>query len=222
MAQSREINLIPYDVMILGRAQERMWMWAGIISLVIVVIFGLYLLEKEKIGAVEGAVAALSLRNLEMGKKLDQLSVLNDKRDRLASKEQVINNLLNKRSLSLLFAELERAMSSRVWLTSFDFTEGFLIPGGGKGRDSDIWVDTGYMIVKKDGSEGKKGSQDETPGVTAVLHGIAESNKDVAGFLERLSASVLISEVNLMFLREETIDKRSVVEFRIETYLKIM
>jgi Tfp pilus assembly protein PilN len=53
-----------------------------------------------------------------------------------------------------------------------------------------------------------------------MLHGIAESNKDVAGFLERLSSSVLFSDVNLMFLREETMDKRSVVEFKIETYLK--
>ena len=112
-------------------------------------------------------------------------------------------------------------MSSRVWLTSFNFT-GSLSPSQIVGKDSDEWVDTGYMIVKKIKAEEKKNSELETTGVTAMLQGIAESNKDVAGFLEQLSSSGIFSEVNLMFLREETNENNSLVVFKIETYLNNM
>ena len=222
MAQSREINLIPYDVLVRDRAQDRIWMWAVIIPLVIIGFTRFYLSEKKKIGSVESVIADLSLKKLEMGKKLKQLNIINNKRDRLARKEQVINKLLNKRSLSLLFAELENAMSSRVWLTSFDFTDSLSTSQSGQGKDSDEWVDTGYMIVKKIKAEEKRDSERETTGVTAMLQGIAESNKDVAGFLEQLSSSGIFSEVNLMFLREETNEKQSLVVFKIETYLNNM
>ena len=220
MAQSQEINLIPHDVLMRDRMLERIWIWAGIVSLVIIILFGTYMLEKKNIGTVEGLVADLSLKKLEMESKIDQLSILNEKRDTLAIKERVINSLLNKRSLTRIFAELEKAMSSRVRLTSFDFIDGFSLAGSLQGIDSDTWVDTGYMIVKKDGSEGKKDSERETLVVEAMLHGIADSNKDVAGFLERLSESVIFSEVNLIYLQEEKVEERSVVEFEIETYLK--
>ena len=220
MAQSQEINLIPHDVLMRDRMLERIWIWAGIVSLVIIVLFGIYMLEKKNIGTVEGLVADLSLKKLEMESKIDQLSILNEKRDTLAIKERVINSLLNKRSLTRIFAELEKAMSSRVRLTSFDFIDGFSLAGSLQGIDSDTWVDTGYMIIKKDGSEGKKDSERETLVVEAMLHGIADSNKDVAGFLERLSESVIFSEVNLIYLQEEKVEERSVVEFEIETYLK--
>lgn len=220
MAQSQEINLIPHDVLMRDRMLERIWIWAGIVSLVIIILFGIYVLEKKNIGTVEGLVADLSLKKLEMESKIDQLSILNEKRDTLAIKERVINSLLNKRSLTRIFAELEKAMSSRVRLTSFDFIDGFSLAGSLQGIDSDTWVDTGYMIVKKDGSEGKKDSERETLVVEAMLHGIADSNKDVAGFLERLSESVIFSEVNLIYLQEEKVEERSVVEFEIETYLK--
>ena len=222
MAQSQEINLIPHDVLMRDRMLERIWIWAGIVSLVIIILFGIYMLEKKNIGTVEGLVADLSLKKLEMESKIDQLSILNEKRDTLAIKERVINSLLNKRSLTRIFAELEKAMSSRVRLTSFDFIDGFSLAGSLQGIDSDTWVDTGYMIVKKDGSEGKKDSERETLVVEVMLHGIADSNKDVAGFLERLSESVIFSEVNLIYLQEEKVEERSVVEFEIETYLKNM
>ena len=97
MAQSREINLIPYDVLVRDRAYDRIWMWAVIIPLVIIGFTGFYLSEKKKIGSVKSVIADLSLKKLEMGKKLKQLNIINNKRDRLARKEQVINKLLNKK-----------------------------------------------------------------------------------------------------------------------------
>ncbi len=222
MSYAKEINLIPYDVLIKKKQHERIWVWAVVILVVAIVLSGFYVQEKKKIGVVEGAVADLTSKKLEMERKLEQLNILNEKRNMLAKKERVINKLLHKRSLTLLFAELEKAMSSRVWLTSFDFTDELSSAISGQGRDKDKWVDTGYMIVKKGGPAARDNEQSSSPGVIAVLNGIAYSNKDVAGLLEHLSGSELFSEVNLMYLREETIDKQSVVDFKIETYLENM
>jgi len=217
MSQTREINLIPCDVILRDRTQSRIWMWAGIILLFIIFLLGFYGVEQRKISAVEGVIADLSVKKLEIEEMMNQVNILQDKRDRLTRKERVIHRLLNKRSISLLFAELEKDMNENVWLTSFTFEDEIF---SGKGKDSDTWVETGYFIVKNDRSGKNKKSQNEAPSVTTLLRGIAKSNQDLARFLERLSTSEIYSEVDLRYSREETSGERDKVEFEIETHLK--
>ncbi len=196
-------------------------MWAGIILLSIVLLLGFYVVEKRKISAVEGVIADLSLKKLEIEEMVKQVNILQDKRDRLARKERVINTLLNKRSISFLFAELEKDMNENVWLTSFDFKDDFsVIKSAGKGEDSDEWVETGYFIVKKDRPGNQNNSQSKAPAVTALLRGMAMSNRELARFLEHLSTSEHFSEVNLRYSREGTSGEPHMVEFEIETHLK--
>ena len=221
MSQAREINLIPYDVIMREKTEGRIWMWAVVVLLVTIVLLGVYALEKRKIGAVEGVISDLRLKKQEMEKKISQLNILRDKRDELARKERVINTLLHKRSLSFLFSELEKVINDNVWLISFNFEDGFsLIKSGFRGEDSDEWVETGHFIVKKNRSGTQKDSQNKTPGVLTSLQGIAKSNKDLAGFLRLLSQSDYFSEVNLKYSREGIYREIAVVEFKIETYLK--
>jgi Tfp pilus assembly protein PilN len=219
MSHTGEINLIPYDVIMREKTQGRIWMWAVIILLVIFLLLGGYLLEKRKIGTVEGVIADLSVKKLEIEEKIKQLGILQDKRNRLASKERVIKTLLHKRSLSLLFSELEKGMNNNVWLTSFNFKDDFsLIKNGAKGENSDQWVETGYFIVK-DRTGNRKNAPEESPGVSTSLHGIANSNKDLADFLKQLSTYDIFSEVNLKYSKEATYREMNGVEFEIETYL---
>ena len=221
MAQTREINLIPCDVILREKTQSRIWMWAGIILLFITVLLGVYGVEQRYISAAEGVIADLSLKKLEIEEMIKQLNILQDKRDRLARKERVINELLNKRSISFFFAELEKDMNENVWLTSFDFRDDFSVrKSSGKGEDSGTWVETGYFIVKNDRSGNQNSSQKEAPAVTALLRGIARSNRDLAHFLEQLSTSEIFSEVNLRYSREGKSGGLDMVEFEIETHLK--
>jgi Tfp pilus assembly protein PilN len=217
MLQTREINLIPSDVILREETQRRIWMWAGIILLLIISLLGVYGVEQRKISAVEEAIADLSIKKLEIEEMVKQFNILQEKRDRLARKERVINTLLNKRSISLLFAELEKDMNENVWLTSFNFQDNI---SSGKGEDNDEWVETGYFIVKNDRSGKNKKSQNEAPSVTTLLRGIAKSNRNLARFLEQLSTSDIFSEVNLKYSREETAGGVQMVEFEIETHLK--
>ena len=221
MSHAREINLIPCDVILREKTQSRIWMWAGAILMFIVLLLGFYVVEQRKISAVEGLIADLSLKKLEIEKIIHQVNILQDKRDRLGRKERVINTLLNKRSISLVVAELEKDMNENVWLTSFDFKDDFsVMKRGGKGEESDTWVETGYFIVKQDRSGTKNNSQAEAPEVTARLRGMARSNRDLARFLEQLTTSNIFSDVNLRYSREGTSGRLHMVDFEIETYLK--
>jgi len=223
MSNTREINLIPFDVIMKEKTQGRIWMWAVIMLLVIIILSGVYVLEKRKIWTVEGVIADLSIKKLEIEKNIKQMGILQDKRDRLAKKERVIKTLLHKRSLSLLLSELEKVMNNNVWLTSFNFKDDFsLIKSGSKGENSDQWVETGYFIVKNDRTGKRNNSPEKTPGVSTSLNGIANSNKDLAGFLEQLSTSDIFSEVNLNYSREGIYQGMNGVEFEIKTYLNKM
>ena len=221
MAQTHEINLIPYDVILKDKAQGRIWIWAGTILLFIIFLLGVYGVEQRKISAAEGVIADLSQKKLAIEEMTKQLNTLQDRRNRLARKERGISTLLNKRSISLLFAELEKDMNENVWLTSFDFQDDFsLMKRSGKGEDSDTWVETGYFIVKNDRSGKHKTAQNEAPAVTTLLRGMAKSNRDLARFLEQLSRSTIFSDVNLKYSREGTSGELPRVEFEIETHLK--
>ncbi len=222
MSQAREINLIPYDVIMREKTDGRIWMWAVVMFMLTILLLGVYVLEKRKIGAVESVISDLRLKKQEMEKKINQLNILKDKRDELAKKERVINTLRDKRSLSFLFSELEKIINDNVWLTSFNFSDGFsLIKSGFRGEESDEWVETGNFIIRKNRSRTQKDSQSETHGVLTSLQGIAKSNKDLAGFLRLLSQSDYFSEVNLRYSQEGTYREITVIEFVIETHLKI-
>lgn len=220
MAQVREINLIPYEVIMRDRIQARVLMWAVVSLLVIIVLAGGGIMEKRKMGTMEKAVADLSEKKLEIEEKIKQMGILEEKRDRLARKERVINTLLHKRSLSLLFSELEKDMNKNVWLTSFRFKEDLsLTKKGQNGEDSSEWVETGYFIVKKDSPGSQKSVTEAPPKVSTSMKGIAISYKDLALFLEQLSGTDIFSEVNLKNSKESLYQERNVVVFEIETYL---
>lgn len=220
MSLTREINLIPADVIIKQKIQLRIRTWAGVMLLVLVFLLGGYAVEKRHVIAAEQHVADLSLKNREIEEKVKQLHILKEKRDRLAKKEKIINTLMHKRSLSLVFSELEQVMNQNVVLTGFDFkdTPAFLNRSS-TSRDSDEWVEPGYFIIKKNSPKHEKEFHDNGPRVTAFLQGIAETNSDLAGFLENLSESIVFYEVNLKYSREGIYESLNVVEFEIEAQL---
>ncbi len=220
MSDKREINLIPHDVLMRDKTRRRVWMWGVITLLVIISLSAVYAVEKKKISAVEGEIADLSLRKLQVEEKIKQLNILQKKRDRLAKKRKVINILLQKKSLSFLFFELENVMNKNVWLTSLDFRDDFSLKRS-HGKDSDEWVETGYFIVKKDRPGDKEDLQNNTPRVSTVLQGMAKSNKDLANFLKKLTESEYFSEVDLKYSQQRIYEGLNAVEFKIETYRNI-
>ncbi len=72
MPQKKDINLIPHDVVMKGNARKRILLWSGIIFLVLIVLSGFSLMEKKKIGTVEGLIADLTLKKAELEQKISR------------------------------------------------------------------------------------------------------------------------------------------------------
>jgi len=195
--------MIPHDVIMGDKLRGRIWMWAVIIQLIIISMLGVYLIERRAIGSVKREVADLSLKKAGIEKKTEQLRILQDKRDMLAEKKRTTNTLLQKRSLSFLFAELEGVMSHNVWLTSLDYNDDFKSSRNEDGAEG-----------KKDQTGTQRISQDK---VSTLMRGMARSNQDLAGFLERLLKSRYFSEVDLKYSRQGIYEGINVVEFEIGT-----
>jgi Tfp pilus assembly protein PilN len=220
MPQPKDINLIPADMVQREKSIRRIWIWAGVIGVVLGLIFSLYVVEKRDQGAVQRVIADLNRKNQEIEEKLKRLNVLQEKRNRLARKEQAIHSLLYKRSLSGIFSELERTMNGRVWLTSLEFKNEILIAGQEEsGQDSGETTTTGYFIIKDDALRGGKDSDGDARGATTLLQGMAESNDDMADFLERLSESASFSEVSLKHVRQKNFGDFKLIDFELECAL---
>ncbi len=220
MPQPKEINLIPADIVEQGKAIRRIRLWAVVIGAVAGVIFGFFLVEKRDQGAVQRVIAELSRKNEEIETKLKRLNILQEKRNRLARKERAIHSLLYKRSVSGIFAEIERTMGERVWLTSLEFKDEALIAKEHEGTaDNAGTTTTGYFIIKDDALRGGKGSDGDAQGATARLQGMAETNDDMADFLERLSESEAFLDVSLKQARQKDYGEFKLIDFELECAL---
>jgi len=202
--------MIPHDVIMGDKIRGRIWMWAVTIQLIIILLLGAYWLKARALEAAEGEIADLSSRKNETEEKIKQLKILQDRRDMLDEKKRVINALLHRKSPSFLFTELEEVMDRNLWLTSLDYNDGLISARGEEG-------DEPAAIRRIDQTGAQMVSQNEAPAVSVVMRGMARSNKDLAGFLERLSQSRSFSDVNMKYSQRGMYEGLNVVEFEIET-----
>ncbi|MBI5740455.1 MAG: PilN domain-containing protein [Nitrospirae bacterium] len=202
MIRKREINMIPHDVIMGNRIRGRIWMWAVITQLIIISLLGGHMMDRRATGTVEREISDLLSKKAGMEKNTEQLNVLQNRRDMLMEKKRAISELLRKKSLSSMFAEIEAVMGHNVWLTSFDYSDDFR-----NSRNEDV-------AGKKDQQGEQRISQGEA---STLIRGMARSNKDLAGFLQRLLKSRYFSEVGMKYSRQGTYEGKNVVEFEIGT-----
>ncbi len=216
MSPYREINLIPEDILLRDQAIQRAWVWTLVICLAMVLLGGFYGVVRKNHGAVEQVIADLTRKNAEIEEKVRQLSLLQEERNNLAKREQAIHALLYKRSVSGLFAEMADLMNDRVWLTSLAYKD-HPGPGAEKKRESP-GTSTGYIIIKDPPPGGQARAGDSAP-TTVLLEGISVSNRELADFLERMTASTAFAEVELRSLRKLSGESGEGVSFEVEGVL---
>ncbi len=197
MNAKREMNLIPEEVLARDKGIRRIWVWSGVIGLVLVVLLGLVAVEKRNSGAVERIIEDLKARNQEIEERLGRLAQLQQQRNRLARKERAIHGLMVKRSLCALFAQMETLMAGDVWLTELDYEDATLGGSGETEGKEEGYTATGYILIKDDALSPSKENDPPAPQVAAVLRGMALSYETLADFLEQLSRSGRFSNVAL-------------------------
>ncbi len=199
----KEVNLIPFDIILRGQIISRIYMWLCIAMVAaLLTAIGFSFLKKEVI-SYEMKIATLSAQNKETEEKINRLKTLKIEMNRLIGMKRRINLLIDKRSVSAIFSELEKRISNNMWLTGLKWEENSsFIKGASQVNRSerDEFVETGYFVVKK--NKPKNGRKDvnniETNKKPMLkIQGTALSNNDLADFLSELTESIYFPKVRL-------------------------
>jgi len=219
MLPYKEIDLIPQDLRERGRTLRRVRGWAGVFCLVLILILGLWGVEKRNHGVVARTIAELEQKNRVLEERIHQLSVLQKERDTLRKKERAVQLLLHRRSLCLVLAGISNEMNPRLWLQSFEFKDGFSPEEEPDRKGHAKGTAGGYFIIRQDAlKKGKEVDRDRHRCI-ASFQGISLSSVDLADFLERLSKSRCYRTVDLKYVHQRHDRGLDFLEFKVETVL---
>ena len=203
----RDINLIPYDVILLEELYQRFRWWMVVLAGVCVLICALLLVQNSVIATIDREVKHLETRNTVLKARYEEIKHLQEKKKELAWKARIVEGLLATRNFSTFFVELEQSMTPSLRLTSLELDKKNLLLDKQDGE----WVDTGYFVVKKGGA-GNKSVQDrskETPNL--IISGITLSHDDLAYFIDALDRLPRFHNVNLRKCKTEGRDKQNII-----------
>ena len=189
----RDINLIPYDVILLDELYQRFRWWMVVLAGVCFLIGGLLLVQNSVIATINSEVRQLEKRNAALKARYEEIKHLQEKKKELARKARIVEGLLATRNFSQFFVELEQSMTPAIRLTSLDLDKKNILLGDDQGE----WVDTGYFVVKKNapGTTAQKDKIKETPNL--IIKGITLSHDDLAYFIDALEQLPRFNNVNL-------------------------
>jgi Tfp pilus assembly protein PilN len=203
----RDINLIPYDVILLDELYQRFRWWMVVLAGVCFMIGGLLLVQNSVIATIDGEVRQLEKRNAALKARYEEIKHLQEKKKELARKARIVEGLLATRNFSQFFVELEQSMTPAIRLTSLDLDKKNILLGDDQGE----WVDTGYFVVKKNapGTTAQKDKLKETPNL--IIKGVTLSHDDLAFFIDALEQLPRFNNVNLRQCKKGEGEKQDII-----------
>ncbi len=216
-ARVKEINLIPFDVILKSQIIRRIYMWLCIAIVAALLTATIFSFLKKDVISYEKKVNSLIAQNREIEEKINRLKILKTEMNRLIGMKRRINVLMNKQSVSAIFSEIEKRINNNMWLTGLRWQENSSSQINRSERDE--FAETGYFVVKKNKPrKGRRGVTNIETNQRPILtiQGTALSNNDLADFLSGLTKSRYFSKV---MLNRSTLNdnKRPVtVDFEIE------
>ena len=207
----REINLVPYDVILLEELSRRFRWWMAVLAGVCMLMCLFLVIQNTIIATIDHEVRQLEKRNVILKARYEEIKKLQQKKSELARKAGIVRALLATRNFSQFFIELEQSMPPSLRLTSLELDKKNLLLSDDEGE----WVDTGYFVVKKN-PPGTKGKQDASyPAPNLIIKGITLSHDDLAYFIDALERLPRFHNVNLRQCKEGKQEKNK-IEFELD------
>jgi Tfp pilus assembly protein PilN len=207
----REINLVPYDVILLEELYHRFRLWMVALAGVCVLMCLLLVIQNTVITTIDHEVRQLEKRNDILKARYEELKKLQQKKTELARKASIVKVLLTTRNFSQFFVELEQSMTPSLRLTSLELDKKNLLLSDDEGE----WVNTGYFVVKKNtpGSKEQQVASSDSPNL--IIKGITLSHDDLAYFIDALEHLPRFHNVNLRQCKEGKQEKNK-IEFELD------
>jgi len=207
----RDINLVPYDVILLEELYRRFRWWMVVLGGVCVLMCLLILIQNTVLATIDYEVRQLEKRNVILKARYEEIKKLQQKKSELARKAGIVRALLATRNFSQFFIELEQSMPPSLRLTSLELDKKNLLLSDDEGE----WVDTGYFVVKKNppGTKAKPDASSLSPNL--IIKGITLSHDDLAYFIDALEGLPRFHNVNLRQCKEGKQEKNK-LEFELD------
>ena len=208
-----KINFAPDDYI-----QKKQSLRINRLCLVLFLLFmsalvGMFSLIKLRQRAIISQVTLVNRQMLEASESIKQLEELQAKRKMMMKAALITAELIEPIPRSVVLASLTNNLPAGVSLTKLKLTQRELRQSANTNNYSNKF-------------EAKKADMSSNPTPVAPhdetrieLEGIAPSNIQVAGYIERLSSCILFEDVALVHSKERTVDHEKALEFKLTAML---
>ncbi len=195
------VNLLPEEFLLHHRVRTHAAWWTAASAVVVLGLAAGAVVLSRRAAAAQQRVAELTKRRKELDERIARLQQLNTEREKLQCRQRIIDSLLDRRSLCLLFADLAKRASDLVWLESISVSE-----------PEEAATPSGSA----DSSSTDSSPKLQAPGPREVmLTGFATTNAELARFMSALKRSKLIKDPVLEISKTEHFLDKQATRFEI-------
>ena len=207
-----DINLIPNDVLESETLILRARSWLLIAAGVLIFLFVINMTIKIMNNYVSKEMSALSSASEKFSREMMQTRDIRLKEQELLDIRKKIGFLSQKGPVMRVFSSIDKAINHNITLTHIEIRSQY--PSLQKSMNEGAGGSNNYfrnaMPVKESGGKDN----------TIVIHGMAQSNSDVATMLLELSKNEFYESVNLRYSRLGDSEQGRSVIFEMECSLK--
>ena len=169
---------------------------------------------------VRAELAEVDEQFQEAAKRLEQLDELQNRKKLIVRKANVTAGLVEQVPRSLILAELVNHMPAEISLLDLSLKTTVVKARRVRRSVLDKAKDKKKKRGKKStGQSGQEPPKIQSADVSMHLIGIAETDVNVAGYMQALGNSPMFKELNLVYSQELIVDKASMRKFRIDMEL---
>ncbi|HVT90155.1 MAG TPA: PilN domain-containing protein [Tepidisphaeraceae bacterium] len=214
MASPNELSFLPDDYLERKLQRRTNVICAGLFLVVMVAIGSAFTVSEKSVSQAEQENAQVTTEYSAAAKRIELVQQLQDKQRRMAQQAELAASLLEKVPRSHLLAELTNSLPSGVslldfWMDSKSHVDPLPVAKTAfdqKRSDSTATVTPPPVVAKK-------------YDVTVKVTGVAGTDVQVAQFINRLSQSKLLKDVNLVISDEFKQGDTSLRKFQIEAMI---
>ncbi|MDX2146517.1 MAG: PilN domain-containing protein [Planctomycetota bacterium] len=214
-------SFLPADYVARKSEQRATMLGLGLFGLVMLGVVGAFLVTNRAWTSVREERLAVDKLYAEEAGKIEQLKELEQQRAQMMEKAEVTAALIENVPRSVLLGELVLRLPEDVKLTNMDLkgtrieTRVQAPPPGAAPMQVKSLADT-----KSKAAETKPKIQAPRFQHTLLMQGVASNNNDIADYVASLRACPLLQGVELNYIREATIQDRSLRQFEIQAEIR--
>lgn len=225
------------------KAEVRMnFLGLALFAIVMLGVVGAFFVTNHRWAAIREKQKTIGASYEQEAQKIEQLKTLESQRATMMEKAEITTALIERVPRSVLLAQLITTMPKDVTLLEFSLkskrldtpikeaetakTKKPVVKSIDKGADKSKAGAKGGKTAGKD-AKSKDAPAEEKPKIrppkfeyTLTLIGVAGVNNDIADYLAKLKSSTILENVDLQYIRETTINEKTMRRFEIQAGIR--